>query len=125
MLTKQTFIRWSTGLLSAGGAFFLAACYGPQRPPHGPPGPSRAIRGVVLHGDTPVEGIAVCEMQLPDRCPLTDAEGRFEVRFISDGSPVRLCTKNALADRPRYTETCIDVAPGVIGVQIPVQPQGE
>ncbi len=125
MLTKQALIRWSTGLLSAGGAFFLAACYGPQRPPQGPPGQSRAIRGVVLNGETPVEGIAVCETRLPDQCPLTDAEGRFEVRFLDDGSPIRLCTKNALADRPRFTENCLHAASGVSEVRIHVQPEGE
>jgi hypothetical protein len=125
MLTKRNLIRWSTGILSAGGAFFLAACYGPQRPPHGPRQESRAVGGVVTTDAGPVSGIAVCDTRLPDQCPLTDAEGRFELRYLDDGNPTKLCTKNALADKPRYQETCVDVPVGAIGVQITVQPMEE
>lgn len=123
MLNKQVLLRWSTGLLSAGGALFLAACYGAQRPPHGPPQESRSVGGVVMSDSGPVSGIAVCDTRLPDQCPLTDADGRFVIRYLEDGNPTKLCTRNAVEGAAvRYTEACVEVPPGAASVQITVQP---
>jgi hypothetical protein len=127
MQFKHAWLRWGTGLLSAGGAFFLAACYGPQRPPERPPrGESRTVSGTVVTDSGPVAGIPVCDTRLMDQCPMTDADGRFEIRYFDDGSPTKLCTKSATEGAAtRYTQACVEVPPGASSVQITVTPMDE
>lgn len=72
--------RAAVGLLSAGGALVLAACYGPQRVPVGP------ISGTVRDSGSggPLPGVLVCvrpkahPSQHP-ACVEADAQGTFTV----------------------------------------------
>jgi len=123
MQTKQTILRWTTGLLTAGGAFFLAACYGPQRPPQGPPmSPAKRVTGTVLFEGQPVESVAVCDTKMPRECPMTDVNGRFELRYEDDGTQHEFCTKNAVAEAAnQYTTECIKLQDGASEITISVQ----
>jgi len=121
MKTRQTLLRWTTGLLSAGGAFFLAACYGPQRPVQRPM-QTRLVVGTVECEGQPVEGVAVCDSSMPDQCPLTDARGRFEIRYEDDGLMHKLCTQNAVPGAAdQYSPECFFVKPGSTEITISVQ----
>ncbi len=121
MKTKQALLRWTTGLLSAGGAFFLAACYGPQRPVQRPM-QTRLVVGTVECEGQPVEGVAVCDSNMPDQCPLTDVGGRFELRYEDDGRPHQFCTKNAVAGAANQVSSeCVEVRPGASEIKISVQ----
>ena len=122
MKTRQTILRWTTGLLTAGGAFFLAACYGPQRPPQGHMNPVKRVAGTVLFEGQPVESVAVCDTKTPDQCPLTDVSGKFEIRYEDDGQPHQFCTKNAVSGAAnKYSTECVVVSRGTSEITISVQ----
>ncbi len=121
MKTRQALLRWTTGLLSAGGALVLAACYGPQRPMQRPM-QTRLVVGTVQLGGQPVEGVAVCDSKMPDQCPLTDVGGKFEIRYEDDGQPHQFCTKNAVSGATnKYSTECVVVNPGTSEITISVQ----
>ena len=81
--------RAAVGLLSAGGAFLLAACYGPQRTPVGPV--SGSVRDSGSGG--PLPGARVCvrpkaHPEQPHPCVDADEKGAFTVpRFNVLGGP--------------------------------------
>jgi len=84
--------KWAARLISAGGAMLLAACYGPARPDQRSV-PVKHVRGVVKLGDRPVAKAVVCESGDPQRCPLTQEDGQFELRFEADGKNHEVCAK--------------------------------
>ncbi len=106
MLIRRKLLKTATGILSAGGALFLAACYGPQRPPYGPDRAS-SMAGKVLFRDTPVAGMTVCVKTSKDQgCTLTAEDGTFTIEWMSESSSYpQVCTRNT-AETPAYRETC-------------------
>lgn len=84
--------RWMARILSAGGALVMAACYGPARPEHRSY-PVKHVRGTVQMDGKPVARAMVCLQTEPDRCPLTDEEGRFDLRFEADGKNHEICVR--------------------------------
>ncbi len=97
--------RAAVGLLSAGGAFLLAACYGPQRTPVGPV--SGSVRDSGSGG--PLPGARVCILPRgtrPDRqgpCVEADAQGAFTVPRFNSLSP--------------HQEICATVKPDAPGLE--------
>ena len=81
MKTKQKILRWTTGLLSAGGALFIAACYGPARPHHA----ASSVHGRVLLDAEPVDNLEVCvTTDAQDHCTHTTDRGQFHLNYRSD-----------------------------------------
>ncbi len=84
--------KWAAYALSAGGAMLLAACYGPARPEHRS-FPVKRVQGIVKLGETPVAKAVVCEQSEPQRCPMTQEDGRFELRVEADGKNHEICVR--------------------------------
>jgi hypothetical protein len=96
------------GLLSAGGAMMLAACYGPQRTPVGP------LSGTVRDASGPLADARVCvkvkdQPAEPGPCVQSDEQGTFTVpRFQSKFGSLEVCvTPKAPAPDAKPAQTCV------------------
>ncbi|MBU1241823.1 carboxypeptidase-like regulatory domain-containing protein [Myxococcota bacterium] len=108
--------RMIIGMLSAGGALVLAACYGPVRQPVGP------ISGTVRDADGPLPGASVCvrvkgHPEEAGPCTKGDGDGKFTVPRFQSRFPAHEICVSVPADAPGLAprETCVPLDPGTAG----------
>jgi len=123
LIPLRNFKRMAVGLLSAGGAFLLAACYGPQRTPVGPV--SGSVRDSGSGG--PLPGARVCVLprgtseKRQGPCVDADDQGAFTVpRFqalTGPGAPeMEVCaTVEAAAPDAKPRTRCVPYDPQLSG----------